>query len=132
MAHAFQAATRLRKIVGSELKAIDDSEGEIPAAAIVQRAATPGTALNEWDNKYHYFEWNDTVAADEYRQEQARALIRAIEIRVTSGDQTLSTRGFYAVGDANGKVYRPVERIVGTELNRQIIDRFQNRLDSHR
>lgn len=123
------------QIVGSELEVIDQEFGDISAQAVVDRARTPGTALNAWDNKAHYFEWNDAAGAEKYREEQARQLIRTVKIVIETGDQKLSTRGFFAIqSDGHGKVYRPVGFVLtDPAAHRQVIDRFQNeilRIDS--
>lgn len=131
--------TAAAQIVGAELAAIDQQFGSISASDVVARAETPGTPLNAWDNEYHYFEWNEPKAAAAYREEQARQLIRAVVIKVESGEQTLSTRGFYPIRDGHDQthIYRPVGAVINDrQLNRQIMDRFQNELlrinDSYR
>ena len=121
---------RAAAVVGAELALIDRELGSISAAAVVARAEMPGTPLNQWDNQYHFFEWNEAAAAHAYREEQARQLIRSVVIRVESGDQHLSTRGFYPIRDGHeSHVYRPVSAVINDrQLNRQIQDRFQNEL----
>lgn len=114
------------EIVGRELESIDRERGQISADSVIDRARTPGTALNAWDHAAHYFEWDDTVAAEEHRREQARQLIRAVTIRVESGDQRLATRGFRVINSLD-KGYRPTQLVVADpSAHRAVIDRFQN------
>lgn len=116
-------------IVGAELEVIDREDGEISARSVVERARTPGTALNAWDHVAHYFEWDDSVAAEEYREEQARQLIRAVRISIETGDETLSTRGFYAIAADNRKVYRPVGFVTANpQAHLEVLTRFQNEI----
>lgn len=118
------------QIVGGELEAINQTEGDISAESVVQRARTPGTPLNAWDNVAHYFEWDDSVAAEEHRREQARQLIRAVKVIVESGDQSLSTRAFYAISAGGGsKAYKPVGFVAASpEAHREIKERFENEI----
>jgi hypothetical protein len=82
----------------------------------------------------HYFQWDDKVAAEDYRLEQARQLIRAVRVSVETGDQSLSTRGFFAISVPNRKVYKPAGFVVADpEAHIEVINRFQNeilRIDS--
>lgn len=48
--------------------------GRLDAEIVVEASRNPASPLHEW------FEWDDSTAAEEYRKEQARALIRAIVI----------------------------------------------------
>jgi len=117
------------QVVGGELAIIDNETG-ISAKAVVDRARTPGTPLYAWDKAARYFEWDDGVAAERHREEQARLLIRTVTVDTVDGDQSLSTRGFYALKSVGqSKVYRPVGFVVANpEAHREVIDRFQNEI----
>src|SRR4051812_1463795 len=44
---------------------------------------------------HDYFEWDDVVAAEEHRRQQAREMVRSIEIRVIGASGTVhETRGY--------------------------------------
>lgn len=117
-------------VVGSELEAIDEQDGGISAQAVVSRARTPGTALHAWDHIAHYFQWDDTAAAEGFREEQARQLIRAVRVTVETGDERLSTRGFLALaGNGQRASYRPVDTVtVNPDAHREVVTRFQNEM----
>jgi hypothetical protein len=54
-----------------------------------------------------YFEWHDGVAAEKYRQTQARQLIQSVKVRiVTAPEQVTHLRAIMSV-PANGKEVRP-------------------------
>jgi len=57
-----------------ELETIRKREGGIAPSSVVKRAKSKRSAL------HRHFEWNDGLAAEKHRMEQARDLIRSIEI----------------------------------------------------
>lgn len=65
--------------VGEELDKIRRTYGELQAEHVVSEARRPGSMLHE------AFEWDDSVAAEEYRKEQARYLIQSIRIVTENG-----------------------------------------------
>ncbi len=73
-------------------KLIDDNDGLINAEIVVKDA-------KKKSSPYHnYFEWDDTQAAREYRKEQARLLIRSIQIEVkTNLDGESFVRAFHII-----------------------------------
>lgn len=62
--------------VVDELTALYERLGELTAESVVAEASRPDSPL------HRYFEWDDTIAAREYRKVQARALIRRVTIVV--------------------------------------------------
>jgi hypothetical protein len=79
-ASLWSLATRLRvsiDVVAEEIKKIQDANnGECTAALLLQSARSTSSPLHS------AFEWNDEVAAEKYRLQQAGALIRAVRIVV--------------------------------------------------
>jgi hypothetical protein len=118
------------QIVGPELDAIAAELGGIKPSDVINRAATPGTALNRWDTDKGYFEWDDESAADAFREGQARRLIRSVVIKVDTGSETLRTRAFYSIQtDSRARHYQSISEVAqDPEMVRQIRDRFQNEL----
>lgn len=55
--------------------------GELTAESVVAAASSPASPL------HGFFEWDDTIAAREYRKVQARALIRRVTVIID--DRTL-------------------------------------------
>ncbi len=62
--------------VVEELTSLYERLGELTAESVVAEAANPISPL------HRYFEWDDTLAAREYRRTQARHLIRRVTIVV--------------------------------------------------
>lgn len=67
------------EVAGKELERIRGS-GIITAKAVVSAATKATSPLHK------HFEWDDGVAADEYRLEQARYLLRSIRVIVEQPD----------------------------------------------
>lgn len=74
----------VKKTIKDALKAIrqDHPERKVTAEAVVESASHPDHAL------HRFFEWEDGIAAHQYRLEQARSLIRTIKVvSVSNGDR---------------------------------------------
>lgn len=74
------------------------------------------------------FEWNDTIAAEEYRKEQARCLIR--HLTIVPADNTPPVRMFFKVAPNESK-YEPVHVILKNEdktmaLYKQALSEFRS------
>lgn len=64
--------------VGMELEKIKSETGDLHPAAVVRYAKSPKSAM------HNFFQWNDSKAADRFRESQARHLIVSIrEIKIT-------------------------------------------------
>ncbi len=66
--------------VGKELKKIHAKSGVITAEAIVSAATRTTSPLHE------HFQWDNDIAANKYRLEQARHLIRCIRVTMEQSD----------------------------------------------
>jgi len=64
------------EIYGKRLQGIHELENGLPAAAVVEYAR------DKKDPLHPLFEWNDTKAGELYRRNQARLLIRSIELEI--------------------------------------------------
>lgn len=63
------------QVAGEELERIHERDGKITPAAVVEDARPENAPLHPC------FEWRDDVAAEKYREEQARCLIRTVVIK---------------------------------------------------
>lgn len=95
---------------GEEIAAIYNEKGHCDPEDVVDRSR-PVTA------PLHYcFEWDDTVAAEKYRQEQAGSLIRSITVVVEADDKRVTEvpvkiRAFHHVEHT----YQPISVVVNDE-----------------
>ena len=63
------------QVAGEELERIHQRDGKITPTAVVEDARPEDAPLHPC------FEWRDDVAAEKYREEQARCLIRTVVIK---------------------------------------------------
>jgi len=89
--------------------------GAVTAAQIVDCASDPASALHA------LFEWDDTEAAQKYREVQAQTYLRAI-VRVMpreGGQEPLCVRAFVSLSDDRGTgLYRPIELVLDDDRQR--------------
>lgn len=57
------------------------------------------------------FEWNDSVAAEKFREDQARGIIRHLTIRLDANPSE-PVRSFFTVAQAGAKSYTSIETIL--------------------
>ncbi len=78
MIYKFKAGSRVSGVkaqeVGDELQRLRDRDGKIETLLVVNEAKKKRSPL------HGAFQWDDSLAAHEYRLDQARHLIRSIEI----------------------------------------------------
>lgn len=90
------------QVIGEALaKLSDKSGGHLTPAAVVEAAANKRSPL------HRHFEWDDAVAAQSWRLDQARHLVRVI--RVEEGDET--PRAFLSISDKGGVSYRTLGEV---------------------
>lgn len=89
-------------IIGPVLHSLSQ-EGGVTARDVLDAARSTNSPLHS------YFEWNDRVAADEWRLIQARGMMRAIRVRFVDGDgiTTKETRAFQIERRASQNAYEP-------------------------
>jgi len=75
----------------------DESNGRLTPDAVVEDASDPDSPL------HLYFEWNDTNAARQWRLEQARALIRSVQVVFRNSKETLTTVAYVRDPQAGAK-----------------------------
>ena len=95
-------------IAGEELASIYNEKGRCDPSDVVERSRPTDAPLHAC------FEWDDTVAAEKYREHQAGEIIRAI-VTVTeepnAPEATVETRAFVHVE----KTYHPISVVVQDE-----------------
>lgn len=107
----FRSGTRFPRreatvVLEALMQIADRCHGRVSPRDVVTAAETEGSPL------HRYFEWNDEVAAIEFRLVQARELLRAVIVPVTSpsGDERVMVRAFVGTGgDGEGeRAYVPI------------------------
>lgn len=122
-------------VIVRELKRIEKNQGVITPGVVVKSAENKTSAL------HRFFTWDDTVAAAEYRNWQARALIGCVQVTITGKDgEDVSVRAFVnvspreeAYGDdmIGGRGYISVEKSArNTSYHSQVLEYAKNQLVS--
>jgi hypothetical protein len=76
---------------GEELQRIKAKRGELTAATIVDESRRKRAVLHD------VFEWDDATAAGKHREEQARAVVRAVVIRKVGRENSPPVRAFVSL-----------------------------------
>ena len=88
--------------VGKELEKLGD---DLTPKNIVNLARNENSVLHEM------FEWDDTVAAEQYRKQQANLIIQNLKITVIADDNTeRKVKAFVTV--KRNTVFEPIEKVV--------------------
>lgn len=107
------------QVFGETVERIAGSLTSAKPAAMVEEARSPTSPI------HGAFEWRDGVAAERYREVQARHFIGALQIvRVQFGEgPTISNRAFFSVATEAGTGYVPHDRIMNDQdLKKQVLD----------
>lgn len=92
--------------IGEALQKITDgNNGRLTPSAVVTEATKRSHPL------HRHFEWDDTVAAEAFRLDQARSLISSIEITSTDSDRG-AARAFLSINDRGGRAYHAVSEVL--------------------
>lgn len=112
--------------IGREFEKIRASGRALTAETVLAVAADARSVLHK------YVTWDDRAAAHQYRLEQARGLLRSIEIIVEDKGKRGQLRAFYSVRDVDGqRSYQPAEYVfANAETSDQIIREAKQQLES--
>jgi hypothetical protein len=110
--------TKHREEVIEALIALENDYGQLTPEVVVEAAADPASPLHK------SFEWNDETAAAAYRIEQARALIRSVDVEITVRRMTISAPRY--VRDPSLPLrepgFRSLEAVSEAGLQESVID----------
>lgn len=99
-----------------QLLAVREQYGALTPENVLQAARPADSPLHS------RFEWDDSVAADEYRKVQARDLIRSVRVRYQlPGREPTSVRAFVSVPRDPKPVYEPAEEVAQDDFARKIV-----------
>ena len=109
--------------IGAALAKLAEAEnGRLTPSAVVEAARDAKSPLNR------HFEWDDAKAAQSYRLDQAREIIRVI--RVDDGSKE-PARAFLSVKDDAGVSYRTAEEVSGSiDLQLAVLKQAERDLDA--
>jgi hypothetical protein len=94
-----------------QLQGIYETHGRLTPAIVVDEARPEDHPLHT------SFEWDDSIAGEKFRLNQARDLIQSVRITRARADNTNATaRAFTSVADGAGFAYRPTEEVLADPL----------------
>jgi hypothetical protein len=104
----------------SELTGIYQQHGELTPQIVVDEARQEDAPL------HGRFEWDDSIAGEKYRLEQAARLIRTVRIEYSSpqSDEKRFIRAFsslYESGEPERQGYAPTEEVLENPITRKIL-----------
>jgi len=104
----------------NELTSLYQQHGELTPQIVVDEARQIGAPL------HGRFEWDDSVAGEKYRLEQASRLIRAVKIEFTApqSEEKRFIRAFsslYESGEPERQGYAPTEEVLENPITRKIL-----------
>lgn len=107
-------------VVQRELEDILEEQGQVTPQAVVDRARDPRSPLHS------RFEWNDTVAAEKYRQTQAQDLIRRVKLVYSEeeGEEPKSVRAWvstHQTQDPARRGYVPTAEVVKDPIATKVL-----------
>lgn len=101
-----------------ELQAIYDRQGTLTPDLVVREARLQTHPLHS------RFEWDDSVAGEAYRRDQAQGLIRSVKIRYVSDDNSgvsAAVRAYTSVRTPGGSyAYEPTLEVLIDPLRRRM------------
>lgn len=102
-----------------QLQSVYDSYGKLTPVAVLDTARDPSHPLHS------RFQWDDTVAAEAYRLDQAHRLIQSVKVvykPATKRSGPKRVRGFIALPDVGGSGFRyePSESVALDPLLREM------------
>lgn len=102
--------------VRKALRDLHDRHAGLTPGLVLETARDPGHVL------HGQFEWDDTQAAERYRLDQARALIRSFKVVYREDDQEQRrVRAYVSTVSEDGPVYRATEEVLSDDFSRQLL-----------
>lgn len=122
-----QGANIDANVVGRHIEMLREKfKGELTPQDILDDARHDNSPL------HNFFEWNDSAAAEQYRLQQARGLIRAvvaIYTREDEGKPAVRTKAYVHINEPSAPHYREASHAMSQAKTRKLVlDRAWNEL----
>lgn len=101
-----------------ELLAVRTQHGKLTPQLVVDAARDPGHPLHS------RFEWDDAVAGEAWRRQQAHELIRKAKVVYREATESVpekSVRAFVAIRAEEGHVFDPVEEVAQDPFRQRLV-----------
>lgn len=94
------------------LRAIESADGEITPEQVVEAASDIASPL------HHRFTWDDSDAAQSWREQEAREFIRVVRIEIKTETTTISAPLYVHDPTAAGQSYRNTKTLMESDPDR--------------
>lgn len=113
------------QIIGEALNKIAESNG-----GALKPKAVLESARNNRHPLHKHFEWDDALAAESYRLDQARELIRVVRVEDDDAPEGFAP-AFHSITDRDGTAYRTNEEVKNSaDLQMIVLRQAQRDLDA--
>lgn len=100
---------------------INDAVKELQRIESLYGSLTPENVLNASRSKkavfHKLFEWDDTVAAEHHRLQQARTILNNIEVKIISNGQPKQIAVYEVVSSPVGNQYKNIDSFTSTDID---------------
>ena len=113
------------QVAGEVLEALREQTGNILPADVVDVSRPDDAPLHP------VFEWDDHVAAESYRTDQARSLLRSVVVQRDDEEDTTPIQAFVVVRQDDDDVYQSTYvAMADTEMREQVLARALKELQA--
>ncbi len=111
------AKTDAPEVVGNHIEMLRKKQkGELTPQDVLEDARNPNSPLHS------FFEWNNGEAAEQYRLQQARGLIRAVVAVYTFDDKpAVRTKAYVHINDPGAQHYREASHAMSQPRTREMV-----------
>ena len=100
------------------------AEERLTATELVEESRPEDAPLHD------EFEWNDSIAAEKFREDQARAMIRHLTVRIDINNNEYPVRQYFMVR-SESKIFEPVQLILkDQDKTAMLLDQAKKELQS--
>lgn len=108
-------------VIGAEIERVakGNVDGKATPRAVLEAARSPESPL------HRFFEWDNDRAAERHRLEQAKHMLRSIDVVFVKADQPVQTRAFHVIqNDTGDRGYVPAEVVFSNvDMTAEIVGR---------
>lgn len=114
-----------------EIERIENVFGSLTPENVL-KASEPGDAI-----LHSLFQWDDSVAAEQYRLQQARTILNNIEVVILSDGQAKHIAAYEVVNLGEGRVYKSIQNMDSKDIEyvksqvRREIKYLKNKLSAY-
>lgn len=98
------------QVAGEECRRLE-IDGDISPARLVDASRPVDAPL------HGEFEWDDSVAAEKYREDQARYIIRSLEVEISESPEPV--RAYFSIASEDTRTYTNIRQVLCIKSSRE-------------